>query len=80
MINDLVMIWSWEDGRKKRHYYSVSSVAQLENQPTAASMEVYSEGKLYNVDVKNKLHIPKFAMYREESGLYSLYFSSSCAL
>lgn len=62
-----VMIWSWEDGRKKRHYYSVSSVAQLENQPTAASMEVYSEGKLYNVDVKNKLHIPKFAMYREES-------------
>ena len=64
------MTWSWQDGRGKRHYYSIQSLLDLEENRDSASLDVYSEGKPYNVNVQEMTHADRFGMYRDVAGEY----------
>lgn len=64
------MTWSWEDGRGKRHYYSIQSVLDLESNPKSSSLQVYSENKKCDVNVKEMTHGGSYQMYREVAGVY----------
>ena len=65
----IAMTWSWEDSkRKKRHYYSVQSVLDLDDNLDSDSLDVFSEGKQYTVDVRSMKHSKTLKMYREVAG------------
>lgn len=63
----LVMTWSWEDKKGKRHYYSVQSVIDMEANRKNTNLNVSSEGKECNVNMKEMTHGCGFGMYREEA-------------
>ena len=64
----IVMTWSWEDGRKKRHYYSIESTLDLEDNQTETELSVMSKGKPCMVDVSEMKHSARFDVFREEAG------------